>query len=567
MELPLQLSVSLSSAPDLKPKIITIHEGATIIVGSNGAGKTQLLRGIKNSLENQYRNRIQYLASGRLSPVEEYRSNVTGRNSGLAYENANYGPIQYRAARRKSETIYGTLHTLNIRPDLQIKVSERLQRFFGRDIFLEWEAGNLKAKFTDLNTAKGYSSAREASGLLQLVVLLTALYNDEVKVLLIDEPEVSLHPQLQTFLLREINEVAGHASKKGQKLIIYSTHSTHMINLRKARDISKIIFCNSIHEPIYQISMKADELKGKKLQEFITRIGQQYKLAFFCKYPILVEGETEVIICNGLDLKLNLYLEAGNAQIVPVIGKGQFPVVAKFMRLIGKTPVILTDADGLTDSTKIANIFSQLEMEIDAANNYGHRDLSSFLRDVHGDFCKQIESRWSEIEDKAVLHPYYVHRESSNKDETTIKRRAAFATLMSMTPQERSNLDNDWERLYSRICALLNTLEQYGCFILRRGTIESYYNSSVDFHNKPASAIEEVNFIHDHPSIETIKSNYSDVLRALQYAVQTPQLDEVRAVETNGKIDRYVGSILGSSIMFLGSYEMETGGLENRYTI
>lgn len=54
-----------------------------------------------------------------------------------------------------------------------------------------------------------YSSGREASGLLHLVGILSALYDDEVGVLLIDEPEVSLHPQLQAFLLKEISRVAG----------------------------------------------------------------------------------------------------------------------------------------------------------------------------------------------------------------------------------------------------------------------------------------------------------------------------------------------------------------------
>ncbi len=42
---------------------------------------------------------------------------------------------------------------------------------------------------------------------MHLVGLLAALYDDDVDILLIDEPEISLHPQLQAFYLKEILRV------------------------------------------------------------------------------------------------------------------------------------------------------------------------------------------------------------------------------------------------------------------------------------------------------------------------------------------------------------------------
>ena len=77
-------------------------------------------------------------------------------------------------------------------------MQERLRKLFKRDLIIEWDAGTLKVVFARLDTtSKPYSSGREASGLLHLVGILAALYDDEVGALLIDEPEVSLHPQLQ----------------------------------------------------------------------------------------------------------------------------------------------------------------------------------------------------------------------------------------------------------------------------------------------------------------------------------------------------------------------------------
>ena len=69
-----------------------------------------------------------------------------------------------------------------------------------------------------------------------LLGFLSALYDDEVGVLLIDEPEVSLHPQLQAFLLKEITRVAGIPSEDGyKKIIVMATHSTEMIKIFENR--------------------------------------------------------------------------------------------------------------------------------------------------------------------------------------------------------------------------------------------------------------------------------------------------------------------------------------------
>jgi predicted ATP-dependent endonuclease of OLD family len=63
---------------------------------------------------------------------------------------------------------------------------------------------------------------------------LAALYDDDVAALLIDEPEISLHPQYQAFLLEEIRQVAGNPYEDdAKKLIILSTHATSMLPLRR----------------------------------------------------------------------------------------------------------------------------------------------------------------------------------------------------------------------------------------------------------------------------------------------------------------------------------------------
>jgi Predicted ATP-dependent endonuclease of the OLD family len=83
-----------------------------------------------------------------------------------------------------------------------------------------------------------YAANHEASGILQLVALLAAIHNDEIGALLIDEPEISLHPQHQAFLLEEMERVAGDPSDHSRKLIVIATHSASLLPLRKLSELA-----------------------------------------------------------------------------------------------------------------------------------------------------------------------------------------------------------------------------------------------------------------------------------------------------------------------------------------
>ena len=233
-----------------------------------------------------------------------------------------------------------------------------------------------------------YSSAREASGLLQLVALLTAIYDDEVGVLLIDEPEVSLYPQLQAFLLREMHRVAGDPEEEKKKLIVIATHSTEMVDLRKASDLPSLVFCYDVTENPKQISADAGELRSRKVKSLIARMSQEHKLTFFCQRPILLEGPSDEIVASGLSRIFNLYLEAAGAQPLPVIGKGQMPVVTKLMRLIGKSPVVIADADAVADGLDLIGAYAGEPTVNVEAQAHGFPNISRFARSIHSDFCQ-----------------------------------------------------------------------------------------------------------------------------------------------------------------------------------
>lgn len=534
MQFPTTLSYHIEGIASTTPREVTVYGGLTTFVGPNGSGKTQILRNLKPPLTGLVSGRrVRFLSAGRLAYLETFRSNYEGYYPTPRYDEATFGGKNFGQRRHDIETALGDFHTLAVRPDLQIKVAERLRRLFKRDVFLEWDAGNLKVSFARLDSGGvTYSSAREASGLLQLVVLLAALYDNEVGALLLDEPEVSLHPQLQSFLLREIHKVAGDPESIDKKLVLMATHSTQMIDIRRPEDLSNVVFCYDLQHQPKQISPDASELQNRKLRTLLARLGQEHKLTFFSAKPVLLEGPSDAIVCAGLDRRLGLYLEAAGAQPLPVIGKGQIPTVVKLMRLIGKSPIVLADADALADNLDLVGAYASEASVNQAANMRGYPNVSAFARTVYSDFCRLVESNWDDIAPKASRHQYWANRDTT-MDETLPKRRAALATLMMLTDDERAQLphSNSWTPMHMRLTALLDFLETAGCFVLRKGTIESYYQfvDPLISEGKPNAAIDEVeNLSNEHSDF--IELHYADPLRALRFASSTPRIDEAEAL-------------------------------------
>lgn len=537
MTFPFDITINLNQSKivGVQNKTIKINGGITTFLGPNGSGKTQLLRGLKSSLNSHLNGKkIRYISAGRLGPMENFRSDYDGQRGTPRFEQATFGDKTATTRRHQTETILGDFATLSERPDILIKVQERLRKLFKRDITIDWDGGHLKVFFArvDQDNNGNYSSAREASGLLHLVAILSALYDDEVGCLLIDEPEVSLHPQLQSFLLNEITKVAGVNTEQGKKLIFISTHSTEFVELSSVEQLACIVFCKDILKDPVQIDPNIEEFKGKKLKALLTRLGQEHKLALFCHTPLLVEGPSDQIMCSAISRKLSLNLEAAGSQILPVTGKGQFPVVVKLMRLIGKNPAILADADALTDDLDIVGVFTNLDKANIIANEMGHRDAPKFSNDIYNDFCQLVTNNWDDIKNHCESHYYWINRDME-KEEIIAKKRSAFCWLFDNKTEVVESVENgrEWINIKSRLTTLLDFLEQLGCFILRNGTIEAYYKHSDTLTNdeKPNAASYEVNGLMEE-TLENINAAYSDIIRSMIFCSSAKEINEAEAI-------------------------------------
>lgn len=203
MKYPKTLNVKVENIFGDQDVQITLYSGLTIFVGTNASGKTQTLKKIRDIMRNEVgSNKVRYLSSNRIGNMERYRSKIDQYT--YTTDDYTFGDQATKRARLQIETACGDFFAMDERKDVFIKVSERLSVLFNRNIFIRWDAGQMKVFFGKTDSEQEYSVAAEASGLVNVISILAALFDESVEVLLIDEPEVSLHPQLQSYLLREM---------------------------------------------------------------------------------------------------------------------------------------------------------------------------------------------------------------------------------------------------------------------------------------------------------------------------------------------------------------------------
>jgi len=531
---------------------VNIRAGINTLVGPNGSGKTRALREIKSALQGigliaTLGRKIHFLAAGRSSPLEAFRAAID--SPGRANEkDAAVGHANYRRQWWEFESITGALLALDGRADLRLKIEARLQQLFDRSVQLSWSQAGLNIRILPVSGGPSYAANYEASGILQLVALLAAIHNDEIGALLIDEPEISLHPQHQAFLLEEMERVAGDPAAPDRKIIVIATHSAALLPLRSVNELPALMFFNSVRSAPAQVPADADLLKRAKLTALVARLSATHRLAMFAERVLLVEGPSDEIVAAQLARRLDLRLLARNAQILPVTGKGEFIEAAKLFRLMNKEVAILADLDALADDNTLVRSFSELPAASSAADRLGRSSIIDLDRDLRNDLATFI-SRHSDAVQSAA-NQYMDWSSADSKDKS--KRRVTLARVLTNPASFDATAANDAASLRTRYLVLISALAELGCFFLCRGAIENYYTIETPNRGKPDLAAQEAaTFETAEPA--NLRNQYADLVTALVHIAPNQRVDEDLLLRPK------LGAVLTSA--FLG---MERGSSDER---
>jgi putative ATP-dependent endonuclease of OLD family len=184
-----------------------------------------------------------------------------------------------------------------------------------------------------------FSLHQASSGEKEILNFLLGIFAFNIKngLIIVDEPEVHLHPKWQSLLLDLFFDLADLT----QNQFIFSTHSPIFIN---QRTISKIVrvYKSSGKSTIKKI-VKSNFDETKDLLHIIN--SHNNEKIFFADKVILVEGITDRIFWEQL---INIYKKAENSEIIEVLevhGKINLEKYRKFLEKIELDNYIIADLD------------------------------------------------------------------------------------------------------------------------------------------------------------------------------------------------------------------------------
>lgn len=159
------------------------------------------------------------------------------------------------------------------------------------------------------------SATEVGEGFQNAIVLAVLRAFEETRrsgaILLIEEPEMFLHPQMQRSLYKTLRKIG----KTNQ--VIYTTHSPHFVSVPDYRDVL-LVRRNEDGTYIVQSSLASDTRRREKL---LKELDPERSELFFAKRLLLVEGDTEKLSFPEFAACMNFDLDRAGATIVEVGGK------------------------------------------------------------------------------------------------------------------------------------------------------------------------------------------------------------------------------------------------------
>ena len=464
-------------APWTNKKFETDQIGiVNFLVGPNGSGKSRV---IGTLLPHLPKSRL--LGTDRLSGMEQTN------HFNFMYGDHFSGGLQKNHFKQfKNAGLQGsgidTIVLLEERMDLRIQLEATLSHLFNRKISLEWDSGNLLARAAVGNSGMTYRLDREeCHGIKELLVLLTHLYNDQYSYLIIDEPELNLHPQYQAFFMQEVRKVIGDPTQDPKKKIVFlATHSPFILDFRSIEDVKSVISF-SLDYSIPKNLLGLDAAATTRLSTLVPRLNVHHKQLFFADNPIFVEGILDAQLVATMQETRGVSVAGAGSCIIDAGGCEEVNRYLELCGAFGKQAHFLYDLDSLFNGNLKACIKSDGSVQ--------HFLATAGVGNDFGKYCGELDSKLTGLIDKLIafapippeldrlvqyLSDLGARARWDNK--AWAKARVAVMTAISRhrTAVATATSDADVQVVEGRLRMIIAALRQKNVFLLPGGTLERY---------------------------------------------------------------------------------------------
>ncbi|MDQ3668171.1 MAG: AAA family ATPase [Acidobacteriota bacterium] len=197
-------------------------------------------------------------------------------------------------------------------------------------------------KSLDLRVREGsfsISATQLGEGVQNALVLAILQAFEERKkqgaILLIEEPEMFLHPHMQRSLYKTIREIAE------TNQVIYTTHSPHFVSVPEYDEVA-IVRKGVDGTTVNCLDLPTD---AKRREKLIKELDPERNEMFFANRLLLVEGDTEKLALPEYAKRLALDLDREGATTVEVGGKRSLPEFARIAASFGIPTGVVYDQD------------------------------------------------------------------------------------------------------------------------------------------------------------------------------------------------------------------------------
>lgn len=209
---------------------------------------------------NQRNMRIHYLSSKRIGSQDLYGKNYNKYNDyGILGEYA----IDYFDKNKNKQVKDYLIKDKSIGSTLGIQLNHWLKHILNSELLTEdiTDTDQVKAKFLSVNN-RYVRPKNIGSGLSYVVsILVSILSSQRGDLLIIENPEIHLHPKAQS----KLTELMTYAAESGIRLIV-ETHSDHIFNGVRKNIYKKMISKENVSVYFFEIDQKELVTKATKIK-------------------------------------------------------------------------------------------------------------------------------------------------------------------------------------------------------------------------------------------------------------------------------------------------------------
>jgi hypothetical protein len=239
------------------------------------------------------------------------------------------------------------------KPALRAKFDEVLTEILGYK--LEWAIDMNDAGQFFLRQglgAVGHNSEGLGDGIVNVLFIADAFYDARPEsIIVIDEPELSMHPSLQQRVFKFLRQQSAHHQ------IVIATHSPYFVAWDALFNGAKLYRTSKPRDTIELYEISTETVKG--FQRFLQNVNFPHALGldqrgvFFLEDGIILfEGQEDVVVFQSIAQQLHLELP-GAVYGWGVGGHTNFPVVCHLLKELGFKRIAAVLDAGTEETRKI----------------------------------------------------------------------------------------------------------------------------------------------------------------------------------------------------------------------